>query len=177
MEKFFEKLRKLYIKMDKAYEEAASHYGFKCRGCEDNCCRSFFYHHTFIEKDFLLSRAGLLSRDWKKSLKERAELYLNTLNTKPICPLNNDDICVLYDVRPMICRLHGIPHHLNIPGRKTAVNPGCGAGTSLFEAVQYFSFDRVPFYTEMAAIEKEYRKATRKTGKIKETIAHMLSEL
>ncbi len=175
--------------MDKAYDKTASHYGFKCNGCEDNCCKSFFYHHTYIEKDYLLNKANKFSRDKKVSLKKQAEQYLkaialniqDTKNEKPLCPLNKKDKCILYNQRPMICRLHGVPHHLNIPGREIKQNPGCDAGKPFFDSKDYYSFDRIPYYKEMAKIEKEYREVFSKSGvksaKIKQTIAHMLLDL
>ena len=184
---FFKKLELLYGKMDKAYNKAASHYGFKCNGCEDNCCKSFFYHHTFVEKDYLLSRVNNLTYEKKESLRKSAALYLQTISInktdtginakRPLCPLNNDNKCMLYTVRPMICRLHGIPHHLNIPGREIKQNPGCDAGAPFFNSKNYFSFDRIPYYKEMAEIEQEYKKNLGKTEKIKQTVAHMLLDL
>jgi Fe-S-cluster containining protein len=181
---FFNKLDNLYIKMDKAYTKAASHYGFECNGCEDNCCRSFFHHHTFIEKDYLLSKANELAPETKKILKKSAALYLDSVSQdgaakegRPLCPLNKDDKCILYSVRPMICRLHGIPHHLNIPGRAIKENPGCDAGASFFNSKDYYAFDRIPYYKEMVEIEKEYRKAIGKSDKIKVTISHMLLDI
>ena len=163
--------------MDKAFDKAASHYGFKCNGCEDNCCKSFFYHHTFIEKDYLIYKANEFDKDIKFSLKKSAKLYLDTIENKPLCPLNKENKCTLYNHRPMICRLHGIPHHLNIPGRDTTKHPGCDAGASFFNSTNYFLFDRIPFYKEMAEIEKEYRQKFAKSEKIKQTIAHMLLDL
>jgi len=170
--------------MDKAFDKAASHYGFKCNGCENNCCKSFFYHHTYIEKDYLLSKANDFTLEEKIALKKSAESYLaivlsdNTeLKKKPLCPLNKNEHCSLYKVRPMICRLHGIPHHLSIPGKDITKNPGCDAGASFFNSTSYYSFDRIPYYQEMARIEKEYRQKFAKPGKIKQTIAHMLLDL
>ena len=163
--------------MDKAFDKAASHYGFQCNGCEDNCCKSFFYHHTFIEKDFLLSKANGFTAEQRIELKKTAELYIETLSEKPLCPLNKGEKCILYNQRPMICRLHGIPHHLNIPGKGIKQNPGCDAGEYFFNSTSYFSFDRIPYYKEMAEIEKEYRKTIGRSEKIKQTIAHMLLDL
>ncbi len=184
MKEYFEKLNMLYIKMDNAYDEAASHYGFECNGCEDNCCKSFFYHHTYIEKDYLLSKAKDFSHDQRVSLKKSAGLYLDEISqgsiekkNKPVCPLNSNSKCILYNQRPMICRLHGIPHHLKIPGREIQKSPGCNAGSPLFNLTTYYSFDRIPFYKKMAEIEKEYKNSISKTSKIKQTIAHMLLDL
>lgn len=170
--------------MDQGYTRAANHYGFQCNGCEDNCCKSFFFHHTFIEKDYLLNQAKKLDQETKKKLKKNAGSYLHKtslgtddLKEKPLCPLNIEEKCILYEQRPMICRLHGIPHHLNIPGREFKTNPGCDAGNSFFNSTDYFSFDRIPYYKEMVEIEKEYKEALGKNEKIKQTIAHMLLDL
>ena len=84
---------------------------------------------------------------------------------------------MLYAFRPMICRLHGIPHELHRPGGNVIKNPGCNAffdqcrksGTSA-----YIRFDRTPFYRQMAILEKDLRQATGYTDKIKLTIAQML---
>jgi Fe-S-cluster containining protein len=177
MEQFFRKLELLYYKMDKAFNKTAEHYGFKCNGCKDNCCKSFFYHHTFIEKDYLVNKAKEFDHDKKITLKKSAVLYLDTIENKPLCPLNRDELCILYNARPMICRLHGIPHHLNLPGIEIKQNPGCDAGASCFKSASYFSFDRIPFYREMVEIEKEYRQKFDLNGKTKQTIAHMLLDL
>jgi Fe-S-cluster containining protein len=183
MEQFFKKLELLYIAMDKAFDKAALHYKFKCNGCEDNCCKSFFYHHTFIEKDYILSKIKNFPKDDKKNLKQKADLYLETIFSdnknikRPLCPLNKNNLCILYNERPMICRLHGIPHHLGIPGSKITQNPGCDAGALLFNSTSYYSFDRIPYYKKMAELEKQYKNAIGKTEKIKQTIAHMLLDI
>ncbi|MEZ4577213.1 MAG: hypothetical protein R2861_04100 [Desulfobacterales bacterium] len=35
--------------------------------------------------------------------------------SRVMCPLNAGGRCILYSYRPMICRLHGIPHELQHP--------------------------------------------------------------
>jgi Fe-S-cluster containining protein len=94
-----------------------------------------------------------------------------------MCPLNRDGQCVAYPYRPMICRLHGIPHELHRPGGKIIKNPGCD---SFFDqcrdrgTTEYIRFDRTPFYQQMAMLEKELRQETGYAEKIKLTIAQML---
>lgn len=65
-----------------------------------------------------------------------------------------------------------MPNELKLPGRQTIKYPGCSAG--LFNDKPYIKLDRTPFYTQMAAIESDFRKKTGKTGKTKESIAQML---
>jgi len=72
----------------------------------------------------------------------------------------------------MICRLHGLPHELCIPGATPVKKPGCCAGQ--FDDKPYIKFDRTPFYKQMAQIEMKFRQDFNKIDKIKETIAQML---
>jgi len=180
--KFFTKLSVIYDTMDKSWDKAASAYGFKCTGCSENCCETEFYHYTYIEKDYLLSRIKTLEQEERKQVLSRAE-KINSQRAlakkagksiRIMCPLNKNNLCMLYKFRPMICRLHGIPHELCKPFSKPVINPGCDAGAPLFNSKGYIKFDRTPFYSEMAALEINYRAATGKSKKIKQTIAQML---
>ena len=159
----------------------ASLYDFQCNGCEDNCCRSLFFHHTLIEKAYLLHGFNQLSQDIKEESITRAKIYYSKTfiesgsldSLKLMCPLNWDGMCILYKYRPMICRLHGLPHELHKPGNAIYHGPGCDAG--LFDSKKYLVFDRTPFYIEMAEIEMEFLRKTHKNGRIKETVAQMLT--
>ncbi|MFO7886014.1 MAG: hypothetical protein R6U68_14455 [Desulfobacteraceae bacterium] len=181
-EAFFAQLSNLYKMMDNAWDEAASHYGFKCRGCGENCCETNFYHHTLIEKQYLLKGFAGLDRDLVKKIRDsaarvcekRAEARLSQENIRIMCPLNKDGWCLLYAYRPMICRLHGIPHELCRPGSSVVRMPGCSAGEPLFKARPYFKFDRTVFYSRMAELEMAFRQFTGKREKIKQTVAEML---
>jgi len=176
----FHLLSDIYTTMDKRWDAAAARYGFRCEGCEDNCCTSLFFHHSFIEKAFLLHGFEQLAPNIKEKAIARAGTYYTKTFThgntptsqKMICPINQEGKCLIYTHRPMICRLHGLPHELHKPGSAPFKGPGCHAG--FFEEHPYFPFDRTPFYKEMAAIEIQFRKETGKIGKIKETVAQML---
>ncbi|MBU3953859.1 MAG: hypothetical protein KJ658_17120 [Proteobacteria bacterium] len=176
----FQLLSGIYKTMDRAWEDIASRYGFVCNGCEDNCCRSLFFHHTFVEKAFLLQGFGQLAPDIKASALTRAREYYGKtfpdatppISLKIICPLNQDGRCLVYAFRPMICRLHGLPHELNPPGAIPLKGPGCQAGH--FDKTPYIPFDRTPFYHQMAQVETQFRQTTGAVGKIKETVAQML---
>ncbi len=185
-EQFFARLGVIYENMDKAWNRAASAYGFECTGCMENCCETEFYHYTYIEKDYFLWGMETLGHEAKKQVLERAE----KVNTKRyfaektgrkiriMCPVNENNLCMIYKFRPMICRLHGIPHELCKPWARPEINsvihPGCHAGAEIFNAKGYIKFDRTLFYSEMAGIEMDYRKITGKSQKIKQTIAQML---
>jgi Fe-S-cluster containining protein len=93
-----------------------------------------------------------------------------------MCPLNFDGLCVLYDHRPMICRLHGIPHELQKPGHQVYYGPGCESFTEQAGSKKYYKFDRTPFYINMAQLENELRHETGINRKLKMTVAQMLIE-
>jgi len=63
------RLQRLYAEMDLKYDEAAEHYGFKCDGCKVNCCLTRFYHHTYLEYQFI--RKGFENLD-----KDRPYIYI-----------------------------------------------------------------------------------------------------
>ena len=168
--------------MDKAWDKTAEHYHFQCNGCEDNCCKSLFIHHTYIEKAYILKGFQTLDNQMKSQVMENAHIYCDKTfsqeneikSIKIMCPLNIEGLCILYDYRPMICRLHGLPHELCKPGFQSVKSPGCDAGKMAFNSKPYFPFDRTPFYQKMAAIEMDFRQTFQKTGKTKKTVAQML---
>lgn len=180
---FFNRLQSIFAAMDRKYAEAAKHYGFHCDGCEDNCCRTRFYHHTYLE--YLYIQAGLnkLSRQRQGEIQSRAAAVCRetakadekAMPVRLMCPLNSDGCCTLYTHRPMICRLHGISHELRKPGQNVVRGPGCGMFDLRCSDKSYRKFDRTPFYFEMAKLERELRQAVGLSGRIKMTIAEMIA--
>ncbi len=178
----FKPLQNLYNNMDKTWNKTAASYSFQCNGCEDNCCKSLFFHHTYIEKAYFIHGFNSLNHNIKKQILIRAQGYCkktfsqaeNITSLKIYCPANENTKCLLYRFRPMICRLHGLPHELNMPGVLPVKSPGCDAG--MFNDKPYIKFDRTPFYKEMAQIESSFRKKNNKTDKIRQSIAQILTE-
>ena len=182
----FQDLAALFSDMDRTWDRVASEYGFQCRGCEDNCCFSLFFHHTHVERAYLISGFSELPRADRAEILAKAEDYctrtfgpedtagaaLEPASRKRPCPLLLDGRCRLYVYRPMICRMHGLPHELHKPGMPVIKGPGCDAGR--FGEHAYVPFDRTPFYRRMAGIEMAYRDAAGVSGKVKETIAQIL---
>ena len=167
--------------MDQKYREAADHYGFNCRGCEDNCCYTRFYHHTLLEYFYILKGFHTLDNEKQIEIKHKAQDVCRKtdqadekgLSDRLMCPLNFDGLCLLYEYRPMICRLHGIPHELQIPKMGYTYKPGCGVFSEQCLQEDYFKFDRTPFYRDMAKLEKELRQAVNITQKVKYTVAQI----
>ena len=179
---FLNRLEEIYAHMDKKYNQAAEYYSFTCTGCLDNCCLTRFYHHTlleylYIKKGFSNLNADIRSDGKTKALavlKLTAEADKNKKTARVMCPLNLDGLCLIYHFRPMICRLHGISHELNIPGRGINRSPGCDDFMKLCNSKEYYKFDRTPFYIKMAALEKDLKEAAGITQKTKMTIAEMI---
>lgn len=176
----FESIRTLFDHMDTAWDKIAAQYLFNCTGCADNCCQSLFFHHTHIESAYLRHGLDQLAPDKKQAILGRAKTYCEKTfdqtgapkSLKLFCPANENGRCLVYDYRPMICRLHGLPHELTRPGFPPVRGPGCSAGK--FNEKPYIKFDRTPFYQQMARIEIVFRRTAHKTGKIKQTIAQIL---
>lgn len=179
---FQKRLEALYADMDKAYEASAAAYGFSCTGCKDNCCLTRFHHHTLAEFAYLEKGFGTMAQADRQAAACRAGEVLARYEAaetdgappRAMCPLNGNQRCLLYRYRPMICRMHGIPHVLRAPGRQPAFGTGCAAFTERCRGRRNDVFDRTPFYRQMAALENEIRSAVGFAGKIKMTIAEMV---
>ena len=179
---FRDRLKQIYTAMDRAYNQAADHYEFSCDGCRDSCCRSRFYHHTIIEYGYLIEglktlNPGKLEEVASRALHmvdETARADQSGTAVRLMCPLNFDELCILYSYRPMICRLHGIPHELQKPGQNPVYGPGCETYDRRCGHKGYLKFDRTPFYRQVAMLEQEVKQALGFDGKIKMTVAEMI---
>ncbi|MBW2567935.1 MAG: hypothetical protein JRD93_00110 [Deltaproteobacteria bacterium] len=181
---FLDRLKVIYAAMDQKYQEAADYYGFYCEGCKDNCCSTLFYHYTLLEYFYILKGYSTLEYDRQVEIRNRVlevcrktdEADKKGMKVRLMCPLNFDDRCILYNYRPMICRLHGISHELQKSGQNVVHSPGCDAFTEQNREKSYFKFDRTPFYIRMAELENELKKEAGVTQKLKMTVAEMLIE-
>jgi Fe-S-cluster containining protein len=179
---FMQQLKRINAVMDDAYDRAAQQYGFTCDGCRDNCCRTRFYHHTLIEYLYLKEGLMTLNADMQDRVKLRAITVMDTIEKardnreaiRLMCPLNVDTRCILYPYRPMICRLHGIPHELKKPGRPSIRGPGCDTFDSRCGHKPYIPFDRTRIYRDMAKLEQDVRRSIGYTAKIKMSVAQMI---
>jgi len=180
---FFNQLTTLYTEMDNTWDRIADTYSFQCNGCKDNCCKSLFFHYTQIEKDYLRYGFSNLKKSEQDRIKDLSKLFYeqtfeknaqknDIVSQKIFCPLNLDDMCQLYKYRPMICRLHGLPHEFEKPGVEPQISPGCREGK--FDEKDYVQFDRTLFYQKMAQIEISYRQYLNNYSKIRKTVAQIL---
>ncbi len=179
---FFDELVRIYEEMDRQYRAAAAQYGFVCSGCTDNCCLTRFYHHTHIESLFLIRAFCRLDSNARIDILQRAEAVEKQAlkadsDAQPLrvmCPLNANDRCRLYEYRPMICRLHGIPHEFRPPGQKTVYGPGCAEFFRQCDAQSYVRFDRTPFYARLADLEQRFKQTAGRHEKFKKTVAGII---
>jgi Fe-S-cluster containining protein len=140
--KRYEALRQL---ADQTFDKVSREYpqNVKCKsGCAD-CCHALFdltliealyINHKFNEKyqgperEALLEKANRLDRRMTK-IKRRAgqdlqagkpeqEILAELASVRVPCPLLNDeDLCELYEFRPITCRFYGIPTAIGGAGR------------------------------------------------------------
>ncbi|MFH0730813.1 MAG: hypothetical protein V2B19_31290 [Pseudomonadota bacterium] len=176
------RLSDLYATMDRLYAEAASHYGFQCTGCRDNCCQTRFYHHTVIEYLYLMKGVDQLPPDTRDAARQIAGRVVegtrladqSSQKHRFMCPLNRAQRCIIYPFRPMICRLHGISHELRRNDGTLLIGEGCQRFDDQALGKPYFRFDRTHFYRQMVLLEKDVRATSGITRKLKMTIAEML---
>jgi hypothetical protein len=183
---FLEKLEKIFLSMNEKYDEAASHYDFQCRGCDENCCMTLFHHHTYLEFFFLKKGFETLSSEIKKQIYDSAvKICRNTKepdnktgSARTMCPANAGGKCLVYYYRPMICRLHGIPSEWSFPSKtgtnRNVVSSGCEEFGRQCKKKNYYKFDRTPFYNQMAQLENHLKKHFKFTQKIKKTVAEII---
>ncbi|MBI9081956.1 MAG: YkgJ family cysteine cluster protein [Desulfobacterales bacterium] len=174
------RLGDLFDEMARHYAAVAEAYGFHCEGCADNCCRTRFFHHTLVE--FLMLHRGVaaLTEEARASAMGRAAkegksaVGADSGLMRVWCPLAEDGRCMIYDCRPMICRLHGLPHELRHPVRGVVQGPGCAAFDAACGGRIYRRLDRTPLYRRMAELEQSLRQATGFDGRIRMTVAEMV---
>ncbi len=182
---FLDPLHALYGQMDAAYAKTAASYGFECAGCSENCCLTRFYHHTHIEFAGLMQGFYQLETQAQHRIRQEAaevnrrvtEAMERRLTPRVMCPVNGDGRCRLYAFRPMICRLHGLPHEFCLPGKHPVYGPGCHEFDRRCADKGYVRFDRTPFYRGLALLEQAFQQQTGLAGKLKKTVAQMLHPL
>lgn len=181
---FSGKIAALYERMEQAYDQVARRLDFSCTGCPDNCCDSFFLHHTYIEWAYLWQGLNGLPGERREALLGRAARYVAESEAmlargeRPdlMCPLNDEGLCSLYAHRLMICRMHGVPAGLTRPDGKTMRFPGCFRCQELVgDSEEVPTVDRTGLYRELVSLETALLGHKRHImPRVKLTIAQML---
>jgi Fe-S-cluster containining protein len=176
------RLIELYRNIDSTYAEAAEKIGLVCEGCDGaKCCTVDLTLHTFMEIFYL--RRGLNTLEPAKRLEilGRCHSMIEAKKEAPygdryrnaVCAVNTEGTCMLYEYRPMICRLAGIPHFITRPDGSKVESGGCERLQKIFP-ISDLKIDRTEFYQEMARMEVEAVRARgRRTKKL--TVAEALA--
>ena len=180
-------LARIYSDMEAGYDLIAVQLGHTCDNCPDNCCDSYFKHHTYCEWAYLWEGIRALPDDDIDRILTRAEEYVKESRAilakgeqpQLMCPLNEDGRCILYSHRLMICRMHGIPAYLIRPDGKRLSFPGCFRCQEIvkekFDGKQEPAMDRTGLYRNLAGLESELLGEKRHLyPKVKLTIAEMI---
>ena len=180
---FFERLRDIYKEMKKRYAIVSGALGFSCRDCDENCCYTHFKHHTVIEYLYLMEGINILDESLKSEVVKRAKsVSAKTEEAEEAgekiripCPLNIDGLCMMYDYRLMICRLHGTAHYFDTP-RGRVEGPGCYRFQDLSSGKRSVPMlDRTDLYRDLAMLEMDVRKKLGINFKVNSSIAEMIA--
>lgn len=180
----FVQLSRLYSEMEEAYNRTADKIGLSCQGCPDNCCTSYFQHHTYIEWAYLWKGIRSCPDEKQREFKKRAGQYVRKSATvlaqglmpSIMCPLNEGGLCQLYEYRLMICRMHGVPNSFVRPDGQKMSFPGCFKCQELYSDLEEVPvLDRTHFYRDLAALEMAFvEQKNEALPKVKLTLAEML---
>ena len=177
---FLGRLAALYADMDRCYADVAARYGLNCRGCTQSCCLTLFYHHTLLEFTALWEAVRRIDAEARSTIRNRAAAYRLALEAsagqaapfRHPCPLEHDGRCRLYAQRPMICRLHGVPHILHHPVKGAITGPGCHA--CQISPAEASPLERTSLYAALAGLERSARAAVGFIQPLRLTIADMI---
>lgn len=179
-----ERIADLYDRMEKAYDIVARQLDFTCDGCPDNCCDSYFQHHTYVEWAYLWVGLLELEPERRAAIESRAADYAAACEKalvrgerpQRMCPLNEKGRCGLYLHRLMICRMHGVPSSLTFPNGKVQKFPGCFRCQEIVGERQAVpTVERASLFRELVALEQELLGEQQgQLPKLKKTIAEMI---
>jgi Fe-S-cluster containining protein len=157
------RLNELYQTIDSAYTEVINEIGFSCVGCDGvKCCTIDLNLHTYIERFYLRRGFNSLDDATKQTISARSREIVEAKRLDPmgdayrnsVCVLNFGGQCGLYEFRPMICRLAGIPHQIARPDGRIVESGGCSRFKETIDpSSSELKLDRTEFYREMASIE------------------------
>lgn len=182
--KFFSELKRLYAQMEADYNRVAQRIGLDCQECPDNCCVSYFQHHTYIEWAYLWHGLQHCSADQRARFLHKAQEYLEQCELarqrgerpEVMCPLNEEGRCAVYSYRLMICRFHGVPNQVRMPNGALRQFPGCViCRQHTANMIHPPVLDRTPAYIQLAELERKFIKThSAHLSKVDLTLAEML---
>lgn len=179
-----ERLEDVYTEMEAAYDKVAHELRFSCQGCPDNCCDSYFLHHTYVEWSYLWVGIRQLSEKKQEELQHRARKYIVACEKalhqgerpQVMCPLNENGLCIVYKHRLMVCRTHGVPAVIIRPDGRELSFPGCYRCQEMVAGLSAPPYvERTVMLQKLALLENDLLEGKRHLlPKVKFTIAEML---
>ena len=181
------RLGETHQRLQNEYDRVARQLCFSCNGCPDNCCDSYFLHHTYTEWAFLWIGFRRLDINQQEAILQRSRAWLKecdkalAIGARPqvMCPLNDNGRCILYEHRLLVCRTHGVPATMMKPDGQELRFPGCFRCQEIVTAeyqgkpVPYVA--RTPLLHALAALENQLLGGKRHLfPKVRSTIAEML---
>jgi hypothetical protein len=152
--------------------------------CPDNCCDSYFLHHTYTEWAYLWEGLNRLASDQLQKIEARAREYVAQSESilaedeHPIimCPVNEAGLCTVYPYRMMICRLHGVPSTFRRPDGQRMDFPGCFRCQEISKGITSVEpLDRTEFFQRLVGLELELLGEQRRGfPKVKLSLAQMI---
>ena len=186
-EPMVKELEDIYEKLQQEYEKVAGELNFSCSGCPDNCCDSYFLHHTYVEWAHLWLGIRQLDPKRQQTLIARAQSYLEQCERdlakgqRPqiMCPLNEEGLCALYQHRLLVCRTHGVPATMIRPDGQTLRFPGCFRCQEIVDTRSEHEHppyvERTQLLRKLVLLENEFLDNKRHLmPKVKISIAEML---
>jgi hypothetical protein len=163
------RLSELYSQIDSSYSAVVDEVGFSCGGCDGvKCCTVDLSLHTSIEMLYLRRGFNALESSRQLDILHNCRQMVEDKHDDPwgnayrsgVCGLNCGGLCSLYEYRPMICRLAGVPHSFARPDGRTVQSGGCSRyETEIRLKYPELAIDRTRFYEGMALIEMEIVRA------------------
>jgi len=183
-------ISEIYQTMQEGYDTIAAEITLACSDCSDNCCDSWFQHHTYSEWAFLWEGLSRLEKSVLERIRERAKEYIRISSDElasrrrpqVMCPLNEDGLCILYQHRMLVCRMHGIPATMTRPDGQSMRFPGCFRCQEIV-AGKYPdenaapAMDRTPLFRRLVAVESQLMGPQHHLyPRVRKTIAEMIVE-
>jgi hypothetical protein len=180
----FRKLGSLYQRMEQSYNSCAQEMGLSCVECPDNCCTSYFQHHTYIEWAYLwkgmeTTQTGGTGHCPSEGRRVRARGQAAPVPgaaAQDHVPLERGRTLSAVLHRLMICRLHGVPNVFRMPDGRERTFPGCFRGQEIGRNLEKLPMiDRTGFYRELAELEIGFGGSRLKQlPRVNMTLAEML---
>ncbi|WP_417912257.1 hypothetical protein [Candidatus Electronema sp. TJ] len=177
-------LADIYSGLEEDYRRVAGEIPLSCQGCPDNCCDSWFFHHTYCEWAYLWQGLRRLETRTQTKIVRQAEDYLwksqvqLAAGRRPqlMCPLNENGLCALYEHRLLVCRMHGVPAALTRPDGQQLRFPGCFRCQEIVQGEDAAPrMDRTLLFTRLADLENRLLGGCRQRfPKVRKTIAEMI---